>query len=193
LFAVDGGVYNAGSAVNWAKGIGLFQDYAEINHFKADSALSRGLVFVPALSGLACPHWDRNASGLWLGLGLDTTKEDMMQAVLEGIAMRAAEVVKTMDKKNIKSDFISIDGGLACNPYFGQFLANALNRVVIVAGNSDLTALGTARMAMIGAGAKSLPPLPEPQHSYLPEAPLSSALLSRFDVAILRSKGWKVF
>jgi glycerol kinase len=193
LFAVDGGVYNAGSAVNWARGLGLFQDYADINHFRAESALSRGLVFVPALSGLACPHWDRNASGLWLGLGLDTTKEDMMQAVLEGIAMRAAEVVKIMEHKGTKSEFISIDGGLASNPYFGQFLANALNRVVVVAGNPDLTALGTARMAMICAGVKTLPQLPKPQHSYLPLAPLSSALHSRFDIAILRSKGWKAF
>jgi glycerol kinase len=193
LFAVDGGVYNAGSAVNWAKSLGLFQDYAEINHFKAEAALSRGLVFVPALSGMACPHWDRNASGLWLGLGLDTTKQDMMQAVLEGIALRAAEVVKAMDRQGSKGDFISIDGGLANNPYFGQFLANALNRVIVVAGSSDLTALGTARMAMVGAGAKTLPPLPKPQRSYMPTAPLSAALHSRFDIAILRSKGWKSF
>jgi glycerol kinase len=87
-YAVDGGVYNAASAVNWAKGLGLFDDYSEINSFTKESALSRGIVFVPALSGMACPHWDRSASGLWLGLGLDTTKHDMMQAVLEGIAMR---------------------------------------------------------------------------------------------------------
>ncbi len=188
-FAVDGGVYNAGSAVNWAKGLGLFTDYAEINSFTTTSALSRGLVFVPALSGMAAPHWDRSASGLWLGLGLDTTKHDMMQAVLEGVAMRASQVVKAMGK----GEFISIDGGLANNPYFGQFLANALNRMVVVAGSADLTALGTARMAMAGAGAKTLPPLPAPRQSFLPTAPLSAALHSRFDIAILRSKGWKNF
>jgi glycerol kinase len=193
LFAVDGGVYNAASAVNWAKGLGLFANYDEINDFKTESAIARGLVFVPALSGLACPHWDRNASGLWLGLGLDTTKQDMMQAVLEGVAMRASEVVKAMNRQGGKGDFISIDGGLANNPYFGQFLANALNRIVVVAGSADLTALGTARMAMVGAGAKTLPPLPKPLHSYIPNAPLSAALHSRFDIAILRSKGWKSF
>ncbi len=189
LFAVDGGVYNAGSAVNWAKGLGLFSDYAEINSFTAASALSRGLVFVPALSGMAAPHWDRSASGLWLGLGLDTSKQDMMQAVLEGVALRATEVVKAMGK----GEFISIDGGLANNPYFGQFLANALNRMVVVAGSADLTGLGTARMALAGAGAKTLPPLPAPRQSFLPTAPLSAALHSRFDIAILRSKGWKNF
>ena len=188
-FAVDGGIYNAASAVNWAKGLGLFSDYAEINSFTATSAISRGLVFVPALSGMAAPHWDRSASGLWLGLGLDTTQHDMMQAVLEGVALRAAEVVKAMGR----GEFISIDGGLANNSYFGQFLANALNRMVVVAGSADLTALGTARMAMAGAGAKTLPPLPAPRQSFLPTAPLSATLHSRFDIAILRSKGWKNF
>ena len=193
LFAVDGGIYNAASAVNWAKGLGLFNDYAEINSFKSASALSRSLVFVPALSGLACPHWDRAASGLWIGMGLDTTKHDMIQAVIEGIALRAQEVVSAMDRLGERGRFISIDGGLSDNPYFGQFLANVLNRKVIVAGSADLTALGTARMAMIGAGAKTLPPLPKPKHSYDPIDPISAKLLSRFDIAVIRSKGWKNF
>jgi glycerol kinase len=192
-FAVDGGVYNAGSAINWARGLGLFKDYKEINSFTAPTAISRGLVFVPALSGLACPHWDRNASGLWLGLGLDTTKQDMMQAILEGIALRATEVVQAMGRQGARGDFISIDGGLANNPYFGQFLANALHRMVVVAGSPNLTALGCARMALVGAGAKTLPPLPAPKGTFMPTAPLSAALHSRFDIAILRSKGWKSF
>ena len=193
FFALDGGIYNAASAVNWAKSLGLFKSYIDINSFKAESAISRGLVFVPALSGLACPHWDRNAAGLWLGMGLDTKKQDLMQAVLEGIAMRAAEVVRAMDRQGSKGSFISIDGGLSRNPYFGQFLANALNREVVVAGSADLTALGTGRMAMIGAGASTLPPLPAPHDRFLPTEPLSAALQSRFDIAIIRSRGWKNF
>ena len=193
LYAVDGGVYNAASAINWAKGLGLFSDYGEINSFKSESAISRGLAFVPALSGLACPHWDRAASGLWLGMGLDTTKQDMMQAVLEGIALRSQEVVRAIDRVSGKAAFISIDGGLSDNPYFGQFLANALNRKVIVAGSTELTALGTARMAMVGAGAKILPPLPAPKHSFDPVDPLPAKLLSRFDIAVIRAMGWKNF
>jgi glycerol kinase len=192
-YAVDGGIYNAASAVNWAKGLGLFKEYAEINSFEKPSAISRGLVFVPALSGLACPHWDRNASGLWLGLGLDTTKQDMVQALLEGIALRAAEVLQAMARQGAKGNEISIDGGLAANPYVGQFLANALNRRVNVAASADLTALGVARMAMIGAGAKTLPPLPPSTQRFLPLDPVPANLHSRFGIAILRAKGWKGF
>ncbi|MDE2386055.1 MAG: glycerol kinase [Alphaproteobacteria bacterium] len=192
-FALDGGVYNAASAVNWAKGLGLFKSYDEINAFEKPSAISRGLVFIPALSGLAAPHWDRNAAGLWLGLGLDTTRQDMMQALLEGVALRAAEVMEAMARLGAKGSSISIDGGLAANPYFGQFLANALNRHVSVAASADLTGLGAARMALLGAGAKTLPPLPQPTQHFAPRDPLPQSLLSRFGIAILRAKGWKAF
>src|SRR5437867_3093887 len=80
-FAVDGGVYDASSAVDWARGLGLFGDFSELATFEAAPAVSRGLVFVPALSGLACPHWDRSAAAMWLGMDGGTTRRDMCQAV----------------------------------------------------------------------------------------------------------------
>lgn len=190
-YALDGAVYNAASAINWAKSIGLFAKYDDINGFAAAPALSRGLCFVPALSGLACPHWDRNAAGLWIGLGLDTSKADMMQAVLEGIAMRAAEVMEAMAAMLPLGQSVSIDGGLANNHYFAAFLANALGRTVTVASSTELTALGTARMAMAGAGVRTLPPLPRPARVYHPEAPLPGELRQRFATAVDRAKAWR--
>ncbi len=62
-YAVDGGVYDAGAAVEWAQSLGLFESFTELNEFEEPPAISRGLAFVPALSGLACPHWDRSARG----------------------------------------------------------------------------------------------------------------------------------
>jgi glycerol kinase len=190
-FALDGAVYNAASAINWARSLGLFTSYDEINSFTAPSALSRGIVFVPALSGLACPHWDRNASGLWIGLGLDTTRQDMMQALLEGIALRAAEVMAAMAASLPLRETISIDGGLANNSYFSQFLANVLSRTVTVASSTELTAMGTARMAMAGLGTSTLPPLPKPVRVYRPLAPFSADLRARFSEAVSRAKKWK--
>ena len=189
-FALDGAVYNAASAVNWARSLGLFSSYEEINSFAAPSALSRNIVFVPALSGLACPHWDRSASGLWIGLGLDTTRQDMMQALLEGIALRATEVMEAMAKSLPLGNTISIDGGLANNPHFTQFLADALNHTVTVASTTELTALGTARMAMMGLGATSLPPLPSPARSHEPDHPITEEHKQRFQKALARAKGW---
>lgn len=190
-FAMDGGVYNAASAVNWARGLGLFKNYTEIASFGEETAIEKGLVFVPALSGLACPHWDRDAAGLWIGMGLSTTAADLMQSLLEGVALRATEVMDAMETLLPIGKIISVDGGMSANPYFLQFLANALGRTVEVPANPDLTARGTAMMAMKGAGAENIPPARQPGRSFAPVAPLSRELKGRFAEALSRTRGWR--
>ncbi|MBU0584394.1 MAG: glycerol kinase [Alphaproteobacteria bacterium] len=151
-FALDGGVYSASSAVNWARGLGLFSDFAEIDAFDAPAAIDRGIAFVPALAGLACPHWDRSARGAWLGLSLDSSPADMMQALLEGVALRMGEVAGALQETAPLSAPVSIDGGMAANHYFCQFLADTLQREIIVSDQPELTAIGAAALAAEAVG-----------------------------------------
>jgi glycerol kinase len=193
-YAIDGGVYNAASALNWARELGLFADFAEIDAFDGASAIERNLAFVPALSGLGCPYWDRSAAGLWLGLGLETTKRDMVQSVLEGVALRVAQVIEAMNGLQPISARLSIDGGLANNGYFRRFLAQALGRTVTVPASLELTGQGCALFALIGAGLATLDSLPSaapPQASIAPGAPLDPALRRKFADAVERSRGWR--
>lgn len=192
-YALQGGIYNAASAVNWARSLGLFADYAEIDAFAAAPAIGRGLAFVPALSGLSAPYWDRRAAGLWLGMGLDTTKADMMQALLEGIALLASTVMAAINKLSPLGPLLSVDGGLSRNRYFTQFLAEALNKRIRVPSSAELTGLGAAQLAMLGAGRAKLDTLaaPTPRADLSPQAPLSADLQARFAAAIERSKAWR--
>lgn len=186
-YALDGGVYSAGAAINWAKSLGLFESFEQINHFKQRSAIERGLVFVPALSGLACPYWDRKAAGLWIGLSLNTGPMDMMQSVLEGIAFRAAQVIRAMDALSPIGKRISIDGGVSANPYFCQFLANVLGKEISVQQLAELTAIGTARLAM---GPGECPLLSEKASKiYQPEAGFGHQI-EQFGRAIECSRAW---
>jgi glycerol kinase len=155
--ALDGGVYSASAAVNWARGLGLFRDFAEIDAFDAPAAIDRGIAFVPALAGLACPHWDRRARGAWLGLDLASETRDLMQALLEGVALRTAEVMAVIGQIQPVAAPVSIDGGMTANGYFVQFLADVLGRAVRVAAERELTAAGVARMAAEAHGIM-LPP-----------------------------------
>lgn len=187
-YAVDGGVYNAGSAIDWAGRIGLFDDLTELNTFDRQPAISRGLAFVPALSGLACPHWDRSAAGTWIGLGLSTDRRDMVQSVLEGIALRTAEVVEAMSAGLTIAPSISIDGGLTRSKYFRTFLAAAMGKTLKVRDLDELTAYGTAALAAQGLGI-TLPPCEtaveiKPQDS-------DPAWRSRFADAVTRSRHWR--
>lgn len=148
VYAVEGGIYCAGSALNWAKGLGLFSDFREINSFDKDSAISRDLIFVPALSGLGCPHWDNSASGMWLGMNLNTSASDLVQSIIEGIAFRASELINSLSENLNTMTSISIDGGMTNNTYFCQFLANILQMEVKVPSIKDLTSYGACIMLL---------------------------------------------
>ena len=187
VYALDGGVYNAGSAVNWARSIGLFSSFNEIDAFDSSPAIQRELAFVPALSGLACPYWDRSAAGLWIGLSLDTSSKDMMQAMLEGIAFRAAEVIEAMDGHVPIGDALSVDGGMSANSYFCQFLANLLGREIIVQDMLELTALGVAMLA--ADGLMDVAPTNEASRRYEPKQ-VPNDWKKRFSDAVNRSRNW---
>jgi glycerol kinase len=194
VYAVDAGVYNAGSAVNWAKKLALFAEFGDIDCFDKPSAISRGLVFVPALSGLACPYWDRSAAGLWLGMSLETTREDLCQAVLEGIALRAAQLLDAIFHLTGRRDRLSVDGGLINNSYFCQFLADVTQCEIVVPVTPDITAYGTGRLALIGSGVvknfADLAPAPKPQKIITPREDLTH-FKNRFDEAVARSRNWR--
>ncbi len=188
-YALDGGVHSAGAAIEWARSLRLFDAEEEINAFGSSTALSRGLVFVPALTGLACPHWDRNAGALWLGMTPATSRRELMQATLEGIALRAAEVMAAMNTHIALDGMLRVDGGLAKNPYFCQFLCDTLQRPIRVPVFRDMTALGAARLAGLDLAG-------DPHHeeglTYMPVcSPAEAAARTvRFGEAMAFSRGW---
>lgn len=192
VYAMDGGVYDASAAVEWAGRLGLFSDFSELASFDSPAAISRELAFVPALSGLACPHWDRSAAALWVGMNAGTTRQDMCQAVLEGVALRSAEVISAMDGYLNVTDRLSIDGGLARSPYFAQFLADILQRTIVTQRFDELTAFGCASLAARGLGAE-LPALGNTCTEYQPriDKQTADAWRTTFDGAVERSQGWR--
>ena len=188
-YAVDGGVYNAGSAIDWLLKLGLVPDLAALSRFDGEPAIARDLVFVPALSGLACPHWDRSAAGLWLGMGLETSGADLAQAVIEGIALRTAEVIAAMAANVAIGPRISVDGGLTRNPYFLGFLADVLGRDVVTRDFDELTAFGTAGLAAAAIG-KTLT-LPRTGETVIGPQRDGREWCERFSTAVARAKSWR--
>ena len=188
VYALDGGVFTAAAAVNWAKSLGLFENFDEIGAFSTSAAIDRGLAFVPALSGLGCPHWDRGARGVWLGLGLEDGPLDLVQAVLEGIALRAAEVLAAMDAAAPLSGAVSVDGGLTKNRYFLQFFADMIERSVERRAEPEVTALGAALLAGEAVGAA--PPQEADRLNVAPR-PGGQPRRARFAEAVALAQQWR--
>jgi len=187
VYALDGGVYTASASLNWAKSLGLFNDFSQINSFKSSPAVHSGLVFVPALAGLACPHWSPRARGTWLGLSLEHTPQQLVQAILEGVAFRASEVISAMDEAMPMHNDILIDGGMSKNPYFVQFLSDVTQRTICRSSQSDTTALGTLMLASRVIGNEL-----QPHNEYASVVPDAKAdyPITKFRKAVAISKDW---
>ncbi|WP_370868876.1 FGGY-family carbohydrate kinase [Ectorhizobium quercum] len=186
VLAIEGGVYDAGAAIEWARRLGLFQDAAALDGFEGPSAASRGIVFVPALSGLAAPFWDRTAAPLFIGMDHATGKQDLVRAVLEGIAMLTAILIDEAGKAAPSHDPISIDGGLSQSGAFAGMIASACGRKILVPPMHELTAIGLAELCGLDIRTK----LGNPRE-YDPGNAISAADRRRFREALALSHGWR--
>ncbi|MEM0905868.1 MAG: FGGY family carbohydrate kinase [Pseudomonadota bacterium] len=187
VYAVDGGVLTAGAAINWAQNLGLYDSVSDLTGFPSEPAIARGLVFVPALSGLGAPHWDRKARGAFFGLALDHGPQEAMQAVLEGIALRAADVLGAMESVTPLNGVPSLDGGLTNNRYFLQFLADVMGRPLTRSKEPEVTALGAALLAGKAVGAT--PRLESDGETVSPQKS-AKAYQARFQKAVALTKDW---
>ena len=175
IYALDGGDYAAGAAIEWAIELGVAKSLSDFDLPEGPSALERGLAFVPALAGLGAPYWDREASGLWIGLRQNTTGVDMRRAILEGIALRGVELIESLGVSSERP--ISIDGGLTRNATFVRSLADMLARPVLLRDSPDLTALGAAQLGFLSLGL-DLPPRREDQDRLVTPSARSAAIRS---------------
>lgn len=109
------------------------------------------LIFLPYLSGERTPHNDPYAKGVFFGLTHMTTRSNLLQAVLEGVAFAFADGQDAMLQAGITINEISVVGGGARSFYWGNILAAALNRPLIYRADREVGgALGAARLAWLG-------------------------------------------
>lgn len=184
-FAAEGGVLTAGAALDWAVGLGLPRDVAPA----PASEVGRGPCFVPALAGLGSPHRDRQARGGWVGLTLDTGPEAMTRAVLEGVALRSAEVVASLaELAGTAARRVAVDGGLTRSRHFVEVLSAALGRPVEVSRHADVTAIGLLAMM---AGVRGLEAPVRRYDEASAAAPIGEDARERFAAAVaaVRSLG----
>lgn len=146
---------SAGSAVEWlVTDMGLAPSAAATHEIAATCPTSDGVFFVPALLGLATPHWDYGARGGLFGLTRGSTRAHIVRAVLEGIAHRGADLCEAVsaDRPDVSIDEIRIDGGMSRNPTFVAALATATGRPVSVSPTTEATTLGAAFLAGLERG-----------------------------------------
>lgn len=151
-YAFDGGIFVTGSAVQWLRdNLHLIPDSAA-SADAAKQSTDLGVVVVPALQGLAAPHWRTDVRGAMFGLNRSTSSNDIVRATLDGIACRVYEVVNAMSQDAGQvPPHLKVDGGPSDNPYLMQMIADLLNLEVRVSAALEATAIGIANLAGMSA------------------------------------------
>ena len=111
--------------------------------------------FLPYLMGERSPHNDPDARGTFIGLTMDTTRQDMTQAVLEGVAFALRDSFEVARALGISIGRSKICGGGAKSPLWRKIIANVLNIRVDILKTEEGPALGGAMLAAVADGAFS--------------------------------------
>ena len=108
--------------------------------------------FLPYLMGERSPLNDPYARGTFTGITMDTTRADMTQAVLEGVAFALRDSFEVAKSLGIKIERTKICGGGAKSPLWKKMIANILNIKVDVIESEEGPSMGGAMLAAVAAG-----------------------------------------
>src|SRR5215210_6667101 len=172
-------VQNAGLALEWVRkllGVSWVDVYEEA--FAVPPG-SRGVTFLPYLSGERTPRFDPGARGAWAGLGLDHTRGHLLRAALEGVAFALREALQALEDLGIIARELRLAGGGAggrAGEPWRQLLADVIGRPLWLLPD-EISSVASARGAALLAGLASglypaaedtLPLTPEPENSIEP-------------------------
>ena len=152
-YAFDGGVFTAGTAINWLRAVGIITEVAETGDLALSVADTGGVRFLPAFTGLGAPWWEGEARGVFSGITGGTTRGHLVRAVLDSIAFRVRDVLEAAwGGERTRPEALRVDGGLTKNRYLMQRQADLLGLPVELGPSSEATATGAAALAAIGGG-----------------------------------------
>ena len=130
------------------------KDYAGEQAPITDDRLGRNHVyFLPYLMGERSPINDTNARGTFIGMSMDTSRADMTQAVLEGVAFAIRDSVEVAKSLGIPLTSSMLCGGGAKSPLWRRILANVLNMPLTIPASEQGPGMGGAMLAMVACGA----------------------------------------
>ena len=175
---------SAASALEWVAAIAGETDLVALVARAQEWGLrSATPLFLPYLSGERTPYNDPLSRGVFFGMNAQTSASDLVVAVLEGVALGFADGQDVLLEGGGVIDEVSVTGGGARFPYWGQLLAAALNRPLTFRAGGELSAaLGAARLgrlALTGESAEQVCRPPAVTQVIEPDRALAALLADR--------------
>lgn len=108
--------------------------------------------YLPYLMGERSPHNDPDARAAFIGMSMDTTREDMTLAVLEGVAFGLRDSLEVARKIGADPGRTKICGGGAKSALWRKIIANVMNMKVDIIESEEGPGYGAAILAAVGCG-----------------------------------------
>ena len=137
----------------WEEDIIGTEDFVAEQKAITDDKLGKNHVyFLPYLMGERSPHNDPQARGTFIGMTMDSSRADMTQAVLEGVAFALRDSLEVAKSLGIKLERTKICGGGAKSPLWKKIIANVMNIKVDVIESEQGPGMGGAMLAAVACG-----------------------------------------
>ena len=128
-------------------------DYAaEQRDIPAEKLGRNHVYFLPYLMGERSPINDTNARGTLVGMTLDTTRADLVQAVLEGVAFAIRDSFEVAKSLGLSIPRSKLCGGGSKSPLWRTIFANVLGIPLELPRTEQGPGYGAAMLAMVGCG-----------------------------------------
>ncbi len=156
-YALEGSCFITGAAVSFLRDNFEIIDHVNKTELKNKVEASPHLYFVPSLCGLGAPWWRAEVKGAFLGLTRSTSKEQMIQACLEGICFQVEDLISVFRKEaSLDLKKLSVDGAACANNLLMKTQAHLSNLTLVKPEILETTAYGAALMAAHGCELVSL-------------------------------------
>lgn len=136
----------------WMEEILQTAEFAEEQNGIEDSLGKNHVYYLPYLMGERSPWNDPRARSAFIGMSLDSTRKDMTQAMLEGVAFGIRDMLEAAREDGICPQRTMICGGGAKSPLWRRIMANVLNLEIDVPACEEGPGMGAAMLAMVSAG-----------------------------------------
>lgn len=138
----------------WCEDILTTNDYqAEQEPINADKLGRDPVFFLPYLMGERSPINDINARGTFIGMTMDTTRADLTQAVLEGVAFAIRDSFEAAKSLGISIPRSTLCGGGSKSPLWRTILTNVLGIPLDLPQAEQGPGYGGAMLSMVACGA----------------------------------------
>jgi gluconokinase len=150
-----GALSNGGSVYRWVvEQVGVAERDGVDRALRARAADGHGLVVLPFLAGERSPTWPLEARGAIVGLTLSTGALDLVQALVEAVALRLAwvwELLRSVFPGPV--ELVASGGAIRHLPFWAQVIADALGEPVRVSDEAEGSSRGAALVALEALGA----------------------------------------